>query len=267
MTNERPICLTIGTSDSSGAAGIQADLKTFTALGCYGASVLTAATAQNLSGIRAMHILPDAFVRKQLSAVTDELPVVAVKLGLCPSVSTLRMLGRWLREQPGLPLVVDPVIVDGRGIPLLQPEAIEALKRELLPRATVITPNRFQAAILTGVEECVGQDAMETAAKALFKQFGCPTVVSGGGLAGECRDVFVGMDGVRHFDATGNGAKKLTGRGSTFSAAITAGLARGDNVREAILSARLYVGAAMDAAVPIGGTAPLWHGATTIPAR
>jgi hydroxymethylpyrimidine/phosphomethylpyrimidine kinase len=133
---------------------------------------------------------------------------------------------------------------------------------ELFARATIITPNRFQAAILADLDECLGQDAMEEAGHVIFKRYGCPVVISGGGV-GECRDVFVGLDGLSHFSGTGGGRTKVHGRGSTFSAALTAGLANGESLRESILNAKLYVAHAMAAAsnFPVG-YAPLWHGVT-----
>src|SRR5690349_19004116 len=120
-----PVCLTIGASDSSGGAGIQADLKTFTALNCYGASVVTAVTAQSFTKIIAVHALSDQIIRQQLDAVESELPIQAVKVGLCPSVGSMRAVARWLRERPKLKVVVDPVAADSSGIALLQPEMVE----------------------------------------------------------------------------------------------------------------------------------------------
>jgi len=261
------VCLTIGTLDCSGGAGIGADLKTFTALGCYGAAVLTAATAQNSTGIRALHVVPTAFVRNQLDAITDEMTLAAVKVGLCPAAATIRAVGRWLRERPALRVVVDPVCANSRGIPLLQPEAVAALKQELLPRATVITPNRFQAAQLTGAEECLGEEAVEEAARAIFATFGCPTVISGGDLMDSSRDVFVGIDGLHHFEGHDHAHAKVHGSGSTFSAAITAGMARGEGLRESILAAKLYLASAVAGAPPPlpSGNRLLWHGSLAEP--
>lgn len=261
MKSQRPVCISVGTSDSSGCAGIQADIKTFAAMGCHGASVLVAANAQSLTAIRDVHILPPDFVRAQLDAVTADCTPAAVKIGLCPSAGAIRILGRWLRERPTLPLVVDPVTADSRGIPMLQPEAIEALCRELLPRATLITPNRFQAASLTGTEECLGQEAMESAAQLIFARYGCPTLVTGGGLQGECRDVLAGIDGLWHVGGPQVANKRVRGRGTTYSAAITAALARGESLREAIVAARCHLAAAIAGADRVVGDSltPLWH--------
>jgi hydroxymethylpyrimidine/phosphomethylpyrimidine kinase len=265
MTHERPVCLSIGTSASSGGAGVQVDVKTFTALGCHGAAIITAVSAQNFTAVRATHVIPDDIIREQLVAAADELPVAAVKVGLVPSVGAIRIIGRWLRERPELVVVVDPVVADSKGIARMQPEALDALRREILPRATLLTPNRFQAALLAGQDECLGEEMMEDAAKEIFHRFGCPTVVSGGGL-GACRDVFIGLDGLRHFESVGPSAKNVHGLGSAFSAAITASLARGDSLREAILSAQMFIAECLTSTTtyPLG-IRPLWLGVSAIP--
>ncbi|MBA3936410.1 MAG: bifunctional hydroxymethylpyrimidine kinase/phosphomethylpyrimidine kinase [Planctomycetes bacterium] len=256
-------CLTIGTSDSSGGAGVQADIKTFAAQNCYGASVVVALSAQNFSGIKGMHLVPESFVRTQLDAVGDELPISAIKIGLVPNVATIRVIGRWLRERPDVPVVLDPVAADSRGIPLLQPEMVGALCDELMPRATVATPNRFEAALLAGMEECLSLEDMEEAAQRIFKRFGCPVVVTGGGLAERSLDVLAGLDGVSHFDAPTCHRIKVHGAGCAHSAAITAGLAKGDSLREAIFHAKFYVSAAIAAAPMLdSGRGALWHGVT-----
>jgi hydroxymethylpyrimidine/phosphomethylpyrimidine kinase len=254
------VCLTIGTSDSSGGAGIEADLKTFAAQDCYGASVIVAIAAQNFSAIKGTHLVPESFVHLQLDTVGEELPISAIKVGLVPNVASIRVIGRWLRAHPDLPVVVDPVAVDGRGIPLLQPEMVEAICAELMPRATVTTPNRFEAALLAGMDECLSVEDMQQAATTIFKRFGCPVVVTGGGLANRSLDVLAGMDGVSHFDAPTCQRPKMHGAGCAHSAAITAGLAKGDSLREAIFHAKLYVSAAI-AAAPVlpNGRGTLWH--------
>ncbi len=255
-----PVCLAIGTSDSSGGAGVQSDLKTFLAYQCYGASVIVALTAQNLLAIRGIHPVPDSFVRTQLEAVGEDLPLTVVKIGFVPSVGAIRVIARWLRERPQLPVVVDPVAADSRGIPLLQPEVVEALCDELMPRATIATPNRFEAALLAGMDECLSIEDMQEAAQTIFKRFGCPVVVTGGGLSGKTLDVFAGLDGVSHFETPTCERPKVHGAGSTHSAAIASCLARGDSLREAIYNAKLYVSAAIAAAPSFGhGRGVLWH--------
>lgn len=263
--SERPVCLSIGTSCSSGGAGIQVDVKTFTAMGCQGAAVVTAVSAQNFTSVRATHALPDDIVREQLIAAADELPIAAVKIGFTPSVGAIRVIGRWLREHPRTVVVVDPVIADSKGIARLQPETIDAIRKELLPRATLVTPNRFQAALLANQDDCIGQEMMEDAAREIFRRYGCPTVVSGGGV-GDCHDVFVGLDGLRHFESMGRSSGKVHGVGSTFSAAITACLAKGESIRESILSAHMFIAEALEATATYPmGFKPLWHGVAAIP--
>lgn len=258
-----PVCLTIGTSDSSGGSGIQADLKTFAAQECYGASVVAALTAQNFSGIKATHLVPEAFVRAQLDAIIDELPVSAVKVGLIPNVASIRMVGRWLREHRQLPVVIDPVASDSRGIPLLQPEMVKAICDELMPRATVVTPNRFEAALFTGIEECLSIEDMEQCATQIFKRYGCPAVITGGGLQDRTIDVLVGLDGVSHIEAPTTKRAKVHGAGCAHSSTICAGLAKGYSLRDAIYHAKHYVSAAISAApVLASGRGTLWHSVT-----
>jgi hydroxymethylpyrimidine/phosphomethylpyrimidine kinase len=259
-THMPPVCLSIGTSDSSGGAGVQSDLKTFLAYQCYGASVVVALSAQNLLAIRGLHPVPESFVRTQLEVVGEDLPISVVKVGFISSVGTMRVVARWLRERPQLPVVVDPVAADSRGIPLLQPEVVEALCDELMPRATISTPNRFEAALLSGMDECLSVEDMQEAAQTIFRRFGCPVVVTGGGLANKTLDVFAGLDGVSHFETPTCERPKVHGTGSCHSAAIAACLARGDSLREAIYNAKLYVSAAIAAAPSFGhGRSVLWH--------
>jgi hydroxymethylpyrimidine/phosphomethylpyrimidine kinase len=255
-----PVCLAIGTSDSSGGAGVQSDLKTFLAYQCYGASVVVALAAQSLVAIKGLHPVPESFVRTQLEAVGEDLPISVVKIGFVPSVGAIRVVARWLRERPQLPVVLDPVAADSRGIPLLQPEVVEALCDEFMPRATVTTPNRFEAALLAGMDECLSVDDMQEAAQTIFRRFGCPVVVTGGGLAHKALDVLAGLDGISHFETPTCDRPKVHGAGSCHSAAIAACLARGDSLREAIYNAKLYVSAAIAAAPSFGhDRSVLWH--------
>jgi hydroxymethylpyrimidine/phosphomethylpyrimidine kinase len=258
-----PTCMTIGASDSSGGAGIQADIKTFTALNVYGASVVTAVTAQTFTRITSIHPISDQIIRTQLDAVEAEFTIQAVKVGLCPSAEAMRLVARWLRERPSLRVVVDPVAVDSSGIALLQPEMIEALRSDLLPRATIATPNRFEAAMLTGMEECLDVEDMESAAKGIMHKFGCAVLVTGGGMGKRSLDVLAMLDGLRHFDAETVVRTKVHGAGCAHSAAITACLAKGESLREATLNAKAYVSAAIAAAPDLeNGHAVVWHGVT-----
>jgi len=253
------VCLTIGTSDSSGGAGIQGDLKTFASQDCYGACTVVAVSAQSFSGIKGIHLIPESFVKTQLDAL-GELPLSAVKVGLVPNVASIRVIGRWLRERPDLPLVLDPVASDSRGIPLLQPEMVKALCDELMPRATITTPNRFEAALLSGMEECLSVEDMEQAAKAIFRKYGAPVVVTGGGLTDRTIDVLYGMDGISHIEAPTSKRAKVHGAGCAHSAAIATGLAKGQALRDSIYHAKHYVSAAILAAPVLPtGHSTLWH--------
>ncbi len=257
------VCLTVGVSDSSGCGGTQADLKTFTALMTYGAAIQTGVASHSLGTLHDLFVLPEGVVRSQLESAAEDLPISAVKVGFCPSVGTMRVVARFLRERPAVRVVIDPVARDSRGIPLLSKEQVACLKEELLPRATVATPNRFEAALLTGMEEVLDRADMEQAAKTLVKRHGCPVLVTGGGLQGQSLDVLAGLDGLRHFAFPTVPRSKIHGTGATFSAAIAAGLAKGDSLREAILAAKLYVSAAIAAAPKLdNGRSALWHAVT-----
>jgi hydroxymethylpyrimidine kinase/phosphomethylpyrimidine kinase len=175
----------------------------------------------------------------------------------------VRVIARWLREHPHLPVVVDPIIANNKGVPLTQPETIRAICDELLPRGTVATPNRFEAANLAGLEECLDVADMEQAATTLLKRHGCPVLVTGGGAAGRSIDVLVGLDGISHYDAIALKRGKIHGAGCAHSAAIAAGLAKGDSLRESILDAKGYVTQVIAAAPELpSGHGVMWHGIT-----
>jgi hydroxymethylpyrimidine/phosphomethylpyrimidine kinase len=256
-----PVCLSIGSADSSGSSGIQGDLKTCTALGVMGVSAVTAVDARSFSARGASHVVPDACIRGQLDAVIAQMPIAVVKVGHLPSVGAVRTVTRWLREHPRLQVVVDPSATDSRGIALLQPEVLGTLCDELLPRATLCVPNRFEAALLAGMEECLSVEDMEQAARTLSKRHGAPVLVTGGGLAGRSIDVLAALDGVSHYDGQSAPRAKVHGAGCAHSAAIAAHLARGESLREAIMAAKFYIGAAIAAAPTLpDGHGTIWHG-------
>lgn len=258
-----PVCVTIGDSDSSGGSGIQADLKTFMALNCYGASVITAVMAQSLTGIHSQLPIPEGHVRAQLDAIAESLPIAAVKVGYLPNAQVARVVGRWLREAPKIPVVVDPIIATNKGVALTQPEVIRAICDDLLPRGTLATPNRFEAATLAGMEECLDVADMQRAAIQLLKRHGCPILVTGGGFDGRHVDLLAALDGASHYESPTIKRGKIIGTGCAHSAAITALLAKGDSLREAILDAKGFVTGAIQAAPELpGGSSVLWHGIT-----
>ncbi len=252
--------LTIAGSDSGGGAGIQADLKTFTAFQVYGMSALTAITAQNTVGVQGVHVLPPDFVALQLRSVLSDIGADAAKTGMLATKEIVAVVAEVARAF-GLPnLVVDPVMVSATGHRLLDEDAVEAVKTLVLPLATVVTPNLDEAAILWG-EKVDDLSSMKEAAK-IIKALGPRYVlVKGGHLRGD-RVFDVLYDGKR-FDVR-NAPKIPTenthGSGCTLSAAIAAGLAKGQDVKEAVEMAQRYIHAAIQSAVQIGkGKGPLNH--------
>ena len=244
-----PVCLSIGPSDSSGGSGIQADLKTFTSLSCFGASALTAVCAQGLSKITRVQPLPADLLRAQLDAVAGSLPLTVVKVGLLADVASVQVVAAFLKAHPRLPTVVDPVSAEATGIALNGREVIAAVAAQLLPRAALATPNRAEAAMLAGMDECLDVGDMERAAEMIFKRHGCAVVVTGGGLnGGRNVDVLRAIDGLSHVDGPAYQRGKVHGAGAAHSAALAAMLAKGEHLREAVLAARLYTSHAIAAA-------------------
>lgn len=259
-TPRPPICLTIAGSDSSGGAGLQADLKTFEAFGTYGASVVTLLTAQNTLGVTAVEHASPAMVRAQLRAVLDDLRVDAIKLGALGNEETMRLVVDALRAFEG-PLVIDPVMVSKHGSRLLDDAAATYLATYLLPTARVITPNRAEAAAL--LVEDVSDDAawQADAAERLWKRFRVPVLITGGaGLTDDVIDTYADGVDVQSFTLPRLAKGHQHGAGCTLAAAITARLALGDDLAAAIMTARTYVWHAMRDAPDVGhGDGPLWH--------
>lgn len=247
-----PCALTIAGSDSGGGAGIQADIKTFSALGVYGASVITALTAQNTRGIRAVHAVPVDMIAAQIDAVLEDMPINAVKIGMLSSTDAITVVADRLRVHGATNIVLDPVMVATSGTPLLHPAAIAALKRELLPRTTMLTPNLLEAACLLEFEEI--PDA-EAAARELLS-FGPQAVLlkGGHGIADELTDVLVLQDGTtRHFIHPRMNAPHAHGTGCALSSAIAAGLAKGQSLPDAVEMAITWLQGAIAHAWPLGG--------------
>jgi len=239
----RPIALTIAGSDSGGGAGIQADLKTFAALGVHGASVVTCLTAQNPKRILGLQPCEPRFVRQQLSAVFEELPPKAIKTGMLYSAEIIREVVGFLsthKKKP--PLIVDPVSIATSGTPLLQPGAVDVLRYDLLPMAALVTPNLSEAETLAGIEISEPED-MRHAAQIIWKQSRCAVLVKGGHLkrAREAVDIF--YDGKNELMLTAPFIQKVSlhGTGCTYSAAIAGFLARGFALPEAVGHAKTYI--------------------------
>lgn len=257
-----PTVLAIAGSDSSGGAGIQADLKTIAALGAYGASVITALTAQNTQGVRAIHVPPSDFLRQQLEAVFDDLTVDAVKIGMINSSEIAHVIGGALdRYQPPF-VVFDPVMVATSGARLIQDNTLDALWQELFPRANLITPNLDEAQMLVG-RPLSSVTAMQEAAEEMVAR-GCQGVLlKGGHLKGErLYDVLALPTGTTLFESSYIDSSNLHGTGCSLSSAIAAYIALGHTLPEAIELAKEYTAEAIRAGKDVvtgHGHGPLNH--------
>ncbi|MDD2868354.1 bifunctional hydroxymethylpyrimidine kinase/phosphomethylpyrimidine kinase [Neomegalonema sp.] len=255
------IALTIAGSDSGGGAGIQADLKTFSALGVYGASVIVAVTAQNTRAVAAVETLSPAMIRAQIAAVLEDLEVGAVKIGMLGTPEAVRAVAESLRGC-GLPIVLDPVMVAKSGDSLLTEEAVAALREELLPLATLLTPNLPEAARLLGVEEARSLEEREAQGEALRALGPRWALMKGGHASGElCADLLMGPER-RVFSAPRIETRNTHGTGCTLSSAIAAGLAQGLVMTEAVERAHGWLHQAIRAAdgLRVGkGRGPVHH--------
>lgn len=255
-----PIALTIAGSDSGGGAGIQADLKTFTVLGCYGTSVLTAVTAQNTLGVQEAVALDPSLVRQQMDSVLSDIGADAAKTGMLANAGVVEAVADRVRAYALSPLVIDPVMVAKGGAPLLAPEAREALVRLLFPLATVITPNIPEAEALTGLT-LDSTETVQEAARRLHEMGPAWVVVKGGHRPGpDAVDVVYDGKEFHYLRRPRLNSFRTHGTGCTFSAAITAGLAHGRPVLEALRLAKTFVTRAIQTAPPIGrGHGPTNH--------
>ena len=254
-----PRAMTIAGSDSGGGAGIQADLKTFAALGVYGTSVLTAITSQNTLRVTDVMELPTSLIASQIDAVLSDIGTDAVKTGMLSSSAIIETVAEKIREHGLRVLVVDPVMVAKGGDRLLQEEAVEALRNTLLPLAQVVTPNAPEAQVLTGREVRTLDDARD-AARELVAMGARAAVVKGGHLEGPATDILYDGKDFRLFTTQRIETTSVHGTGCTFASAIAAGLAKGLTVRDALAHAKSYVTAAIRQAFPMGqGHGPLNH--------
>jgi hydroxymethylpyrimidine/phosphomethylpyrimidine kinase len=256
--------LIIAGSDSGGGAGIQADIKTVTALDGFAATALTALTAQNTLGVHAVHPVPLDFIARQIEVVMSDIGADVIKTGMLGDTAVIDTVCAALqRFAPGIPVVVDPVMVAKGGHPLLAADAVGALRRRLLPMATVITPNLPEAEALSGMTIATVAD-MRLAASALLA-LGVPAVLmKGGHLPGdELVDLLATPDGIEAFASSRIHTKNTHGTGCSIASAVAAGLAQGMALRDAVTRARAYVRAAIAAAPGYGaGHGPLNHAVT-----
>jgi len=257
------IALTIAGSDSSGGAGIQADLKTFAALEVYGASVITALTAQNTQGVKAVHMVPPDVVAAQMRAVAVDLDVGAVKIGMLGTAAIIAAVAKGLDDFARVPLVLDPVMVAASGDPLLDEDAVDALGQALIPRATLITPNLAEGAALLGEGIARSEAEMTAQARRLLALGAEAVLLKGGhGEGPEAVDILIDGDGEMRLAAPRVPTRNTHGTGCTLSAAIAAELAKGASLRQAVAAAKSYVTAAIGAAdqLQIGkGRGPVHH--------
>ena len=237
-----PVALSIAGSDSSGGAGIQADLRTFSALGVYGATVLTAVTAQNASGIRAVHVIPPEIVSAQLEAVFDDLEIRAVKLGMLAQAATVEIVADCLsRHRPAF-VVLDPVMIATSGARLLTDDGIAFLVSRLLPLVDCLTPNLAEAATLLGTTLATSEAAMAEQGRALL-DLGPRAVLMKGGHAplAEAIDILVTHEGTQRFATPWVETRNLHGTGCTLSAAVAASIALGASLADSVERAKAYL--------------------------
>ncbi|KJC55663.1 hydroxymethylpyrimidine kinase [Bradyrhizobium sp. LTSPM299] len=244
-----PIALTIAGSDSSGGAGIQADLKSFAAFGVYGASVITALTAQNTTGVSGIHLVPAAFVTAQIDAVFSDLAVGAVKIGMVAQAETIAAIADGLKRWSPRHIVLDPVMVATSGDRLLAAEAVDALKARLFPLASLITPNLPEAAALLDEPVAESEAAVESQARRLLAA-GCRAVLVKGGHGHGADSIDYLIDGERTIALTAPriATPNTHGTGCSLSSAITAGLAKGEDLETAVRNAKAWITEAIAAA-------------------
>jgi hydroxymethylpyrimidine/phosphomethylpyrimidine kinase len=258
-----PIALSIAGSDSGGGAGIQADLKTFSALGVYGASVITALTAQNTKGVSAIHDVPADFIAAQIDAVFSDLAVAAVKIGMVSQRAAIEAIAAGLERWRQSKVVLDPVMIAASGDRLLAPDAVDVLKRVLIPRALVITPNLPEAAALLDAPIAESEAEMRVQGERLLALGSKAVLVKGGHAEGaESVDLLIEPSAITRLAADRIATRNTHGTGCTLSSAIAAGLAKGLSLAEAVRAAKTYLTDALAAAerIKIGsGHGPVHH--------
>ena len=241
-----PNVLSIAGSDPSGGAGIQADLKTMAALGCYGMAALTALTAQNTRGVTAIHVPPAEFVAAEIDAIFADIDVAAVKIGMLATGEMARAVAARLVARQTVPMVLDPVLVATSGDSLGAPDVVDAMLEALLPRSALVTPNLPEAARLSDLPEARDEDAMRATAEALLARGARAVLVKGGHLeGGEAIDLLLDDQGMTLFRAPRRATKNTHGTGCTLSTAIACYLAKGLPLVDAVGAAKAYLSEAL----------------------
>lgn len=263
MSTERiTVTLTIAGSDPSGGAGIQADLKTFTALGVYGASVITALTAQNTCGVTGVLAIEAEFIGQQLDAVASDMDIRAVKTGMLGDAATVAAVVAGIVRHRLKAVVVDPVMVATSGDLLLAPDAVGAVRQTLIPLASLITPNLHEAAELLGMQPAQSLDDMEHQGRRLLELGPGAVLIKGGHAKGDATDVLVTRAGITHFTAPRIDTRNTHGTGCTLSAAIAAHMALGYGLHEAVDRAKAFLTKALAAGAQLHlgrGAGPVDH--------
>ncbi len=251
--------LTIAGSDSSGGAGIQADIKTMTANGVYAMSAITALTAQNTTGVYGIMEVTPEFLANQLDCIFTDIRPDAVKTGMVSSSALIEVIAQKLTQYKAENLVIDPVMVATSGAKLISDEAIETLKGKLLGLATLITPNIPEAQVLSGMDIRTAED-MERAAKAIYEAYGCAVLCKGGHQLNDANDLLYSKEGARWYQGRRIANPNTHGTGCTLSSAIASNLAKGCGLDEAVERAKAYISGALAAMLDLGkGSGPMNH--------
>ena len=258
-----PIALTIAGSDSGGGAGIQADLKSFSANRVFGASVLTALTAQNTVGVSAIHDLPVEFIAEQMDAVFSDLAIDAVKIGMLSQIPVIEIVAGQLEKHNAQNIVFDPVMVTTSGDPLLADEAIDAIRSILMPKVQLLTPNLFEAARLTGMSVASSNEEMLAQAQQLIEIGAQAVLIKGGhGKSDECSDLLAMPSKQQWFSASRINTNNTHGTGCSLSSAIAANLAHGKSLPDAVEASKQWLTGAIAASdeLDVGaGSGPVHH--------
>lgn len=252
-------CLTIAGSDSSGGAGIQADIKTMTMNGVYAMSAITALTAQNTTGVYEILEVPPKFLAQQIDSVFEDIPPDSVKIGMIFSAKLAEVIAERLKFFNAKKIVVDPVMISTSGAKLIDDDAIEILKKNLFPLAEVITPNIPEAEKLSGMKIFSGEDMIK-AAKIIFEKFGCAVLCKGGHNVNDANDVLFDENGEKIFYGEKINNPNTHGTGCTLSSAIAANLAKDFDLVDSIKNAKKYLTDALSAQLNLGkGSGPIKH--------